>query len=129
MNGLGGLNKSPNGVVIGLVQLQLPVVVTKADLGAPADRARRDLQQAVGAVGAGQVPVLAVSCIPPPAGVEELVEALDAHGQSLDPQARRPRARPSRASITSGTTSRACPIRASPARTAASTPTTSTRSG
>src|SRR5260221_9573748 len=32
MNGLGGLNKSPNGVVIGLVQLQLPVVATKADL-------------------------------------------------------------------------------------------------
>jgi len=32
MNGLGGLNKSPNGVVIGLVQLQLPVVVTPADL-------------------------------------------------------------------------------------------------
>ena len=33
MSGLGGLNKSPNGVVIGLVQLQLPVVVTEADLG------------------------------------------------------------------------------------------------
>ncbi|MBN9019201.1 MAG: formamidase [Rhizobiales bacterium] len=32
MNGLGGLNKSPNGVVIGLVQLQLPVTVTPADL-------------------------------------------------------------------------------------------------
>src|ERR1700730_6286362 len=32
MNGLGGLNKSPNGVVIGLVQLQLPVVATPADL-------------------------------------------------------------------------------------------------
>ena len=30
MSGLGGLNKSPEGVVIGLVQLQLPVVVTKA---------------------------------------------------------------------------------------------------
>jgi hypothetical protein len=28
MNGLGGLNKSPEGVVIGLVQLQLPTVVT-----------------------------------------------------------------------------------------------------
>ncbi len=28
MSGLGGLNKSPNGVVIGLVQLQLPVVET-----------------------------------------------------------------------------------------------------
>ncbi len=32
MNGLGGLNPSPNGVVIGLVQLQLPVVVTPEDL-------------------------------------------------------------------------------------------------
>jgi formamidase len=32
MSGLGGLNKSPGGVVVGLVQLQLPVVVTPADL-------------------------------------------------------------------------------------------------
>ncbi|MCS6780270.1 MAG: formamidase [Geminicoccaceae bacterium] len=32
MSGLGGLNKSPNGVVIGLVQLQLPVVETPDDL-------------------------------------------------------------------------------------------------
>ena len=32
MNGLGGLNKSDNGVVIGLVQLALPVVATPADL-------------------------------------------------------------------------------------------------
>src|SRR5580692_11626805 len=32
MSGLGGLNKTPNGVVIGLVQLQLPVVATPADL-------------------------------------------------------------------------------------------------
>lgn len=32
MSGLGGLNKSPNGVVIGLVQLQLPVVANKGDL-------------------------------------------------------------------------------------------------
>jgi formamidase len=32
MNGLGGLNKSENGVVIGLVQLQLPTVVTPEDL-------------------------------------------------------------------------------------------------
>ncbi|MCJ2082614.1 formamidase [Methylobacterium sp. J-090] len=38
MNGLGGLNKSPNGVVIGLVQLQLPTVVTPADLKAQTDR-------------------------------------------------------------------------------------------
>lgn len=32
MSGLGGLNKSPNGVVIGLVQLQLPIVKTTNDL-------------------------------------------------------------------------------------------------
>jgi formamidase len=32
MSALGGLNKTPNGVVIGLVQLQLPVVATKVDL-------------------------------------------------------------------------------------------------
>ena len=38
MSGLGGLNKSPNGVVIGLVQLQLPNVVTPADLKAQAER-------------------------------------------------------------------------------------------
>jgi formamidase len=38
MNGLGGLNKSPNGVVIGLVQLQLPVVATKPDLAKQTER-------------------------------------------------------------------------------------------
>lgn len=32
MNGLGGLNKSEHGVGIGLVQLQLPVTVTREDL-------------------------------------------------------------------------------------------------
>lgn len=32
MNGLGGLNKSPSGVVLGLVQLQLPSVRTPAQL-------------------------------------------------------------------------------------------------
>jgi formamidase len=38
MNGLGGLNKSPNGVVLGLVQLQLPTIATKADLAAQTER-------------------------------------------------------------------------------------------
>jgi formamidase len=38
MTGLGGLNKTPNGVVIGLVQMQLPNVVTPADLSAQAQR-------------------------------------------------------------------------------------------
>lgn len=38
MSGLGGLNKSPDGVVLGLVQLQLPNVVTPDDLVAQCDR-------------------------------------------------------------------------------------------
>ena len=38
MSGLGGLNKSPQGVVIGLVQLQLPVVETAQELAAQAQR-------------------------------------------------------------------------------------------
>jgi formamidase len=50
MSGLGGLNKSPDGVVIGLVQLQLPVVSTKEHLAKQTerivymvDKARRNL--------------------------------------------------------------------------------------
>ena len=38
MSGLGGLNKSPHGVVLGLVQSQLPVVKTPADLAAQAEK-------------------------------------------------------------------------------------------
>jgi formamidase len=38
MSGLGGLNKSPNGVVIGLLQLQLPVVATEVELDAQCKR-------------------------------------------------------------------------------------------
>ncbi len=38
MSGLGGLNKSPGGVVIGLVQLQLPMVATAADLARQTQR-------------------------------------------------------------------------------------------
>lgn len=50
MSGLGGLNKSPDGVVIGLVQSQLPVVSTKEHLAKQTehivgmvDKARRNL--------------------------------------------------------------------------------------
>jgi formamidase len=38
VSGLGGLNKSPNGVVMGLVQLQLPVVATPEQLAAQTRR-------------------------------------------------------------------------------------------
>jgi formamidase len=50
MSGLGGLNRSPDGVVIGLVQLQVPTVSTKEHLAkqterivAMVDKARRNL--------------------------------------------------------------------------------------
>lgn len=32
MSGLGGLNKTPNGVVVGLVQLQLPTIESVGDI-------------------------------------------------------------------------------------------------
>ncbi|HEY8943202.1 MAG TPA: formamidase [Polyangiaceae bacterium] len=38
MSGLGGLNKSPAGVVLGLVQLQLPTVATGGDLARQTQR-------------------------------------------------------------------------------------------
>ena len=38
MSGLGGLNKSPQGVVLGLVHSQLPVVNTPADLAAQTEK-------------------------------------------------------------------------------------------
>lgn len=38
MSGLGGLNPTPNGVVIGLAQLQLPNVVTPSDLAEQCDK-------------------------------------------------------------------------------------------
>lgn len=50
MNGLGGLNKSPDGVVVGVVQLQLPNVATKDELASQTEnicnmvaKARRNL--------------------------------------------------------------------------------------
>ena len=41
MSGLGGLNKSPGGVVIGMVQLQLPTVATQSDLARRPRRSSR----------------------------------------------------------------------------------------
>ncbi len=38
MNGLGGLNRSPNGMVLGLVQLALPTIETRADITRQTER-------------------------------------------------------------------------------------------
>ena len=77
----------------GIMEVPDVLVVTKADLGDVAMRARRDLGQALGALGSRETPVVAVSSIPPPSGIEELAVALDAHRAGLDTSEARVRAR------------------------------------
>jgi LAO/AO transport system kinase len=60
------------------------LVVTKADLGDMALRAQRDLRAALRSLGSSETPVVSVSSLPPPHGIEGLVEALDAHRAGLD---------------------------------------------
>ena len=69
------------------------LVVTKADLGDVALRARRDLNAALRSLGSGEVAVVAVSSVAPVSGIEELVAALDDHRERLDVTARRLAAR------------------------------------
>jgi LAO/AO transport system kinase len=68
----------------GIMEVPDVLVVTKADMGDTAMRARRDLAAALRAVGSRDTPVVSVSSLPPPSGVEELVAALDAHRASID---------------------------------------------
>jgi LAO/AO transport system kinase len=77
----------------GIMEVPDVLVVTKADLGEAADRARRDLTQALAALGSGDVPVVSVSSIPPAPGVDELQRELDQHHGRLDLPARRLRSR------------------------------------
>ena len=66
----------------GIMEVPDVLVVTKADLGAPARRAEEDLRVALRSLGAG-APVLAVSSIAPQQGIAELADALAAHRQTL----------------------------------------------
>ena len=77
----------------GIMEVPDVLVVTKADLGQVAVRARRDLGAALRSLGERDVPVVAVSSVPPPAGIDDLVAALDAHRERLDVPAARTRAR------------------------------------
>jgi LAO/AO transport system kinase len=77
----------------GIMEVPDVLVVTKADIGDVAKRAARELKQAVKALGSATVPVISVSSIPPPAGIEDLVAALDAHRESIDIEAVRLRSR------------------------------------
>jgi LAO/AO transport system kinase len=77
----------------GIMEVPDVLVVTKADMGDAAVRARRDLDQALAAVGSREVPVVAVSSVPPPSGIDELADALDQHRTRVDLHQRRVRAR------------------------------------
>src|SRR3954465_2727131 len=86
----------------GIMEIPDVLVVTKADLGDAALRARRDLHAALRSLGARSTAVVAVSNVPPATGVDDLAVALDAHRAGLDMAARRLAAR--RASAPAGFT-------------------------
>jgi LAO/AO transport system kinase len=73
----------------GIMEIPDVLVVTKADLGQLAVRTRRDLSASLRSLGARSTPVLAVSALPPPRGVDELVAALAEHRAGLDLAGRR----------------------------------------
>jgi LAO/AO transport system kinase len=77
----------------GIMEIPDVLVVTKADLGAVALRARRDLHAALRSLGANDTAVVAVSSLAPASGIDELVAAIDAHRAGLDLRGRRLAAR------------------------------------
>jgi LAO/AO transport system kinase len=77
----------------GIMEVPDVLVVTKADLGDAAAQARRELAQALAAIGSTGVPVVTVSSVPPPTGIEELAAALDSHREHIDLARRRLRGR------------------------------------
>jgi LAO/AO transport system kinase len=68
----------------GIMEIPDVLVVTKSDLGAVAHRALADLRAALRSLGADSVPVVAVSSVSPPTGIDELVDTLDQRHHALD---------------------------------------------
>jgi LAO/AO transport system kinase len=77
----------------GIMEIPDVLVVTKADLGQIAMRARRDLSAALRSLGSSSTRVIAVSSLSPPSGIDALVTALDEHRDGLNVAERRLRAR------------------------------------
>jgi LAO/AO transport system kinase len=80
----------------GIMETPDVLVVTKADLGQIALATRRDLSAALRSLGAkdgSPTRALAVSSLPPPEGIDELVAALAEHRATIDVPERRLRAR------------------------------------
>ena len=68
----------------GIMEIPDVLVVTKADLGMIAQRARRDLNAALRSLGAKETKVVAVSSLPPAIGTEALIDAIDSHAGRSD---------------------------------------------
>ena len=81
----------------GIMEIPDVLVVTKSDLGMIAQRARRDLHSALRSLGARGTSVVAVSSVPPPVGIDKLIEAISDHRESLDVAAARSAKRRSQA--------------------------------
>jgi LAO/AO transport system kinase len=77
----------------GIMEIPDVLVVTKSDLGQAATRAVADLEAALGSLGSGDTPVLAVSALAPGSGIGELADTFDSHRAALDLTQRRLRAR------------------------------------
>ena len=77
----------------GIMEIPDVLVVTKADLGQIALSARRDVSAALRSLGSSTTRAVAVSSVPPPKGIDELIAAFDAHRASIDLGERRLRAR------------------------------------
>lgn len=77
----------------GIMEIPDVLVVTKADMGEPALRSRRDLSAALRSLGERETLVLAVSSLSPPSGIDELIDALAEHRAAIDLPAKRAEAR------------------------------------
>jgi LAO/AO transport system kinase len=77
----------------GIMETPDVLVVTKSDLGRVAMSTRRDLTAALRSLGSRSTPVLSVSSLPPPSGIDALIDAIAEHRGALDIPARRLRSR------------------------------------
>ncbi len=78
----------------GIMEVPDVLVVTKADLGIVAQRARRDLLAALRSIGDHDTEVVLLSSVStPPLGIGELIDALDRHRARIDLGSRRIAAR------------------------------------
>jgi LAO/AO transport system kinase len=82
----------------GIMEVPDVLVVTKADLGLVAQRARRDLLAALRSIGDLDTEVVLLSSVAtPPIGIADLIDALDRHRDRTDLASRRATARRSSA--------------------------------